>query len=96
MTLNQQNIFKLGQNHSYMAFKFVRNEIERTIEEIVDVEGKTSLGTASGMDIAQCFSTASRLCEATNDFLNDVNYYRICDKRESIDPRCAITIEFYK
>ena len=96
MTLNQQNIFKLGQNHSYMAFKFVRNEIERTIEEIVDAEEKTLLGTASGMDIAHCFYIASRHCKTTNDFLNDVNYYHICDKKEAIDPRCAITIEFYK
>ena len=96
MTLNQQNIFKLRHNRYYMAFKLVRDEKERTIEEIVDIEEKTSLGTAAGMDVAQCFSTASRLCKTTNNFLNDVNYYRICDKKEAIDPRCAISIELYK
>ena len=79
-----------------MTFKLVRSGKERTIEEIVDVEERFLLGTASGMDIAHCFYIASRHCKTTNDFLKDVNYYRICDKKEAIDPRCAVTIEFYK
>ncbi len=82
-----------------MAFKFVidgKKRIERTAEEIVDAEGKTSLGVASGMDVGHCFCIASRHCKTTKDFLSDVNYYRICNPREALDPECALTIEFYK
>ncbi len=99
-----------------MAVKFIiddgRTRAERTIEEIVDAEGKISLGVASGMDIMHCFYIASRYCRTTKNFLRDVDYYRICDRKEALerglaitrdpglgitpDPGLAITLEFYK
>ncbi len=83
-----------------MAFKFIidngRTRVERTIEELVNGEGKISLGIASGMDIGHCFYIASRHCRVTKDFLRDVDYYRICSEEKALDPGCTITIEFYK
>jgi hypothetical protein len=82
-----------------MAYKFTidgKERIQRTIEDITDTEGKTSLGVAAGIDIGHCIYIASRHCETSENFLKDVRYYRICSKEESLDPKCPVTIEFYK
>lgn len=80
-----------------MAFKFaIHGKKEKTIEKVLDGEGKTSLGIFSGNDIGHCIDMASRHCDITDDFLDDVKYYRVCGKEESLDRKFTITVEFYK
>lgn len=76
-------------------FDVITGGKKRTIEEITkeETEGKISLGRTGGMDMFQCFYVASKFDE---DFLENLNYYRICDEEEEPFHECETIIEFYK